>query len=228
MVKIFLDGADAILENAYNPEISGYTTNPTLMKKAGVVSYEAFAKQVLIKITDKPVAFEVLSDNFEEMYDQALKIQSWGKNVNVKIPITNTHGDSCLPLIKKLVEEDICINITAITQISQIVPLLSVLRNAPAGYISVFAGRIADTGTDPVPIMKKVVYLMEDLPQIKLIWASAREIYNYEQANSCKCDIITLGIDLYKKLPLLKTSLQEMSLNTVKMFHDDGKMFRIG
>jgi transaldolase len=227
MVKLFLDGADALLENAFNPAISGFTTNPTLMKKAGVTDYESFALKVLLKVTQKPVALEVLSDDFDEMYEQALKISSWGENVNVKIPVMNTAGESSLPLIKKLVRKNININVTAITTIEQVKQLVPVLHWAKYGYISIFAGRIADTGVDPVPSMKKIVSLMKKCPNIEIIWASAREIYNVVQAEECKCHYITIGIDLYKKLPLLGVSLEEMSLRTVKMFNEDGQSFHI-
>lgn len=228
MVKLFLDGADAILENADNPHIAGFTTNPTLMKKAGVVSYEAFARQVLTRITNKPVAFEVLSDDFDEMYKQALIINSWGKNVNVKIPITNTSGQSSIPLIKSLIKENVFVNVTAITKVGQVVELLPVLKNASFGYVSIFAGRIADTGVDPVPIMKKIKSFINDCPCIEIIWASAREILNVTQADQCEIDIITIGIDLYKKYHVLGKDLGEMSLDTVKMFYNDGKSFHIG
>jgi transaldolase len=229
MVNIFLDGADAILQNANNDEIDGYTTNPTLLLKAGVVSYEAFAREVLMKITEKPVAFEVLSDDFEEMYRQAKLISSWGPNVNVKIPITNTKGESSLDLIKMLIKEGVTVNVTAITMIKQIIPLLPALSIAKRAFVSIFAGRIADTGTDPEPIMCKALYLLRDIPNpnIRLIWASAREIYNVQQAWSIDCDIITLSSDLYKKLPLLNKKLEEMSLDTVKMFVNDGKAFKL-
>lgn len=227
MIKIFLDGADAILENADNPDIAGFTTNPTLMKKAGVVSYEAFAKQVLMRITDKPVAFEVLSDDFHEMYKQALIINSWGKNVNVKIPITNTDGTPTFEVIKDLIKKGVFVNVTAITTIEQIYSLIPALKNASYGYISVFAGRIADTGQDPIHTISAALYLLSDCPGIELIWASAREIYNVKQAENCNCDIITIGMDLYKKKALFGMDLTEMSLNTVKMFHDDGLFFKL-
>jgi transaldolase len=227
MVKIFLDGADAILENRNNPEIAGFTTNPTLMKKAGITDYEAFAKKILFFVKEKPVAFEVLSDDFEEMYRQALIIGSWGKNVNVKIPITNTKGESSILLISELIKEGVNINVTAITMFSQIVLLMPMLSDAKHGYISVFAGRIADTGVDPMPVMKKIVYFLKECPNIEFIWASAREIFNVRQAESCECNIITLSSELYKKYPLFRISLNEMSLNTVKMFYNDGKSFCI-
>jgi transaldolase len=229
MVKIFLDGADAILQNADNPDISGFTTNPTLMKEAGVISYTTFAREVLMKITDKPVAFEVLSDDFEEMYRQALIISSWGANVNVKIPVTNTKGESSRNLLRRLIDKDININVTAITLINQVLELIPILEQSRRGYISVFAGRIADTGVDPMPIMKRISWeIGQSMPQIQLIWASAREILNVNQAESAGADIITLGMNIYKKFPLYSVSLQEMSLNTVKMFYEDGQSFCIG
>lgn len=227
MVKLFLDGADALLANAFNPEISGFTTNPTLMRKAGVTNYESFALKVLMKVTNKPVALEVLSDDFDEMYEEALILSSWGENVNVKIPITNTDGESSAPLIKRLVDKGININVTAITTVDQVRNLVPILSNAKKGFISIFAGRIADTGVDPVPMMNRIVAIMKACPHVEIIWASAREIYNVVQADNCNCDYITIGIDLYKKFPKIGMSLEDMSLDTVKMFNEDGQGFHI-
>lgn len=221
-VELFLDGCDAILDNADNTLISGYTTNPTLMKKAGIVTYEAFAKQVLMRIDRKPVAFEVMTDDFIEMYRQAKVIQSWGKNVNVKIPITNTKGESSIPVIIDLINDGVTVNVTAITTLKQTIPVLEVMKHASAGFVSIFAGRIADCGIEPTELMTKIMYMKNDMcPQVKVIWASTRELYNVVQADQCGCDIITIGIDFLKKLPLLGTDPLEMSLNTVKMFASD-------
>jgi transaldolase len=223
---IFLDGADAIFENADNPLVSGFTTNPTLMKKAGVTDYETFAKEVLRVIKDKPVALEVLSDDFTEMKRQALKIASWGPNVNVKIPITNTKGESSLPLIAELISEGITINITAITTISQVVNIHPVLYKGK-GFVSVFAGRIADTGIDAMSYVSKMMYFLSDTP-MRVIWASAREVYNIKQAEFCGCYIITLSSDLLNKYSLFGKNLNDVSLDTVKMFFRDGQGFNIG
>ncbi len=226
--KIFLDGADQIIQNANNDLISGYTTNPSLLRKAGVASYETFAKQVLAVIKDKPVAFEVLSDDFKEMHRQALKVASWGENVNVKIPITNTKGESSLNLIIDLIKEGVTVNVTAITLLGQVIPLLPAMNKAKSGFVSIFAGRVADCGTDPEPIMRKAVQLIEDeCPHIELIWASAREIFNVIQADRSGCDIITIGSDLLKKYPLIGKPLKEMSLSTVKMFQCDGEGYTL-
>lgn len=226
--KIFLDGCDAIFENAKNDLVAGFTSNPTLMKKAGVTEYETFAKEVLKVVKDKPVAFEVLSDDFKEMHRQALRIASWGENVNVKIPITNTKGESSLNLIIDLIKEGVTVNVTAITSLGQVIPLLPAMNKAKKGFISIFAGRIADCGTDPEPIMRKAVTLIEDeCPHIELIWASAREIFNVIQADRSGCDIITIGSDLLKKYPLIGKPLKEMSLDTVKMFNRDAEGYSL-
>lgn len=228
MVKIFLDGCTAILENKDNPKIEGFTTNPSLMVKAGIKDYELFAKSVLWEIKEKPISFEVLSDEPTVMFIQAMKIASWGKNVAVKIPITTTNGDFNFQLIEALVREKVTVNVTAITMLSQVAFLLPVMKNAKDGYVSIFAGRICDCGTDAEPVMKKAVYLIkESCPNVKLIWASAREIFNVVQADRCECDIITINSDLLKKLPLLGKDLKEMSLETVQMFHSDGKNFSL-
>ena len=223
-IEIYLDSPGYILDYAEDRILNGFTTNPSLLRKAGIVSYEAFAKQVLVRVTEKPIAFEVMTDDFIEMYRQAKIIQSWGKNVNVKIPITNTKGESSIPLIIDLVNLGIKVNVTAITTLKQAIPCLEVLKNAEEGYVSIFCGRIADAGEDPVPLMTQLVYLKSDIcPHIKLIWASAREIFNVVQANQCGCDIITIGMDLYKKLPGLGCDLEQRSLDTVKMFYSDAQ-----
>lgn len=219
MVKIFIDGANleqvALLDK--NDDVDGYTFNPSLFRKLGVTNYETFAKQVLA-VTDKPVALEVLSDDFDEMERQALKISKWG-NVNVKIPITNTKGESSYNLIKKLIDKGITLNITAVTSLEQIHPLASVLKNC---YLSIFAGRIADTGVDPRHVVWGAKMLVDN--SVKLIWASAREIYNLKQAEEVDCDIITLSHDLFKKRELFNRPLLDVSRDTVLMFYGDAKM----
>jgi transaldolase len=221
MVKIFLDGADAILENKDNSLIEGFTTNPTLLKKAGIVDYKSFALKVLDEIKIKPISFEVLTDDFSEMVKQAVEISSWGENVYVKIPITNTKGESAYHIIEELTLRGVKINVTAIMtvdQARQILPALSVTRGA---YISVFAGRIADTGVNPVPTMVSVKNSIRG--NIELIWASPREVFNVYQAEVAGCDIITCSQDLIKKLSLRGKDLVEFSRDTVKMFYEDGK-----
>lgn len=223
--KIFADGAEKneILNYSRNPLISGFTTNPTLMKKAGVTDYKSFALDVLSLIKDKPFSFEVFSDDFDEMEQQALEISKWGNNVNVKIPITNTKGISSAQLIKKLSLAGVKINATAIMTIEQVKSVLPSLRNNPQAYVSVFAGRIADAGIDPVPIMKEILNLLKDYPNIELVWASPREVYNIIQADEIKCNIITITNDLLKRLTLIGKDLDEFSLDTVKMFYNDAK-----
>ncbi len=222
-VKVFADGAEkaGIMEMYKNPVISGFTTNPTLMKKAGITEYESFAKDILSVIKDRPISFEVFSDDFAEMEKQAMKIASWGSNVYVKIPITNTKSESCVSLVKKLSDKGVKVNVTAIFTIEQVTALLPSLKNGPASNVSVFAGRIADAGVDPLPIMTKVVEMLKPYPQIELIWASPRELYNVVQANDIGCHIITATNDIIKKLPSLGKDLTEFSLDTVKMFYND-------
>ncbi len=223
--KIFADGArkDEMLELYRNQNISGFTTNPTLMKKAGVTDYKYFAKDILGVIKDKPISFEVFSDDFDEMEKQALEISQWGKNVIVKIPITNTKGESSVGLIENLALAGVKINTTAIMTIEQVKSVLPALRSSDKSYVSVFAGRIADAGIDPVPVMKHILSLLNDYPNIELIWASPREVFNIVQANEIKCHIITVTNDLLKKLPLFGKDLDEFSLETVKMFYNDAK-----
>jgi len=224
-VKLFADGAEkkGIIEMYNNPLISGFTTNPTLMKKAGIKDYKLFAKDILNVIQDKPISFEVFSDDFKEMERQALEIASWGENVYVKIPITNTKGESSKELIERLSKSSVKINVTAIMTIEQVKLILPKLMKSRASYISVFAGRIADTGVDPIPIMKKVLKLIRDYKNIELIWASPRELYNVVQADSIGCHIITATNDILKKLNLLGKNLTEFSLETVKMFYNDAR-----
>ena len=224
-VKIFADGAEktGILEMYNNPLISGFTTNPTLMRKAGVKNYKEFALEILAHIKDKPISFEVFSDEFDEMKDQALEISSWGKNVYIKIPITNTRADSSYELVESLSEQGVKINVTAMFTVEQVKAVLPALKNSPGSYISVFAGRIADAGIDPVPIMQESLSLLAEYPKTELIWASPRELYNVVQANEIGCHIITATNDILKKLPSLGKDLTEFSLDTVKMFYNDAK-----
>jgi len=222
-VKLFADGAEkaGMLEMYQNPLISGFTTNPTLMKIAGVSDYEAFAKDILTQIPDKPISFEVFSDEFDEMERQALDITSWGENVYVKIPITNTKGESSVPLVATLSENGVKVNVTAMFTVEQVQSVIPGLSKGPGSYVSVFAGRIADAGLDPLPIMREVLGLIKDYPGIELIWASPRELYNVVQANDIGCDIITATNSILKKLPSLGKDLNQFSLETVQMFYDD-------
>jgi len=222
-VKIFADGADldGILELYPNPLIKGFTTNPTLMHKSGIVDYEKFSRQLLEKIPDKPISMEVFSDEFDEMRQQARKIASWGKNVYVKIPVTNTRRESSEGLIRQLIDEGIQLNVTALLTVNQVQAISNVLGNKVPCYISVFAGRIADTGRDPAPIMKKAVEIMSPFPNQELIWASPRELLNIFHAEKIGCHIITVVHDILKKLSLVGKDLDEYSLDTVKMFRND-------
>lgn len=222
-IKIFADGADlgGILELYKNKFISGFTTNPTLMNKSGIKNYEGFARQLLDAIPDRPFSFEVFSDEFQEMERQALKIASWGKNVYVKIPVTNTRRESSLGLIRKLADMGIKLNITALMTLGQVQAVSDALGNTASSYISVFAGRIADTGRDPMPIMKNAVQLMAANHKQQLIWASPRELLNIFHAEETGCHVITVTHDILKKLSLLGKDLEEYSLDTVKMFYDD-------
>ena len=210
-----------MIELYRNPLIKGFTTNPTLMRKAGVTDYEAFAKQVLAAIPDRPISFEVFSDDFREMERQALKIAAWGPNVSVKIPVMNTRGESCRTLICNLARSGVRLNITAVMALEQVYELLPALDGSQPGYISIFAGRIADTGRDPIPLMRAAVEALASMPQIELIWASPRQVLNVYQANEIGCHIITATSDILKKLGLLGKDLLEYSLETVKMFRDD-------
>jgi transaldolase len=222
-VKIFADGADlkSILELAGNPLIKGFTTNPTLMRQAGVKDYASFGRELVREIPHRPFSFEVLSDDFDEMESQALIISSWGKNVYVKIPVTNTRGQSCAPLIHRLAKHGVKINVTAVMTLDQVDAVASSLRNGPPSCISIFAGRVADAGCDPLPILCGALTRIRTQPQIELIWASPRELFNVIQADSIGCHIITVTHALLKKLPLLGKDLNEYSLDTVKMFFED-------
>lgn len=221
MVKIFLDGADAILENKDNPIVRGFTTNPSLLKKAGVVDYKSFALKILSEIKDKPISFEVLTDSFSEMIKQAIEISSWGDNVYVKIPITNTSGTSTYHVVEELTLRGVKVNVTAIMTKEQVENIIPALTRTKGAYISVFAGRIADTGVNPMPTMRTVKLILPI--NTELIWASPREVLNISQAEACDCDIITCPVDMIKKLPLRGRDLVAFSRETVQMFYDDGK-----
>ena len=222
-VKIFSDGADKedMLDMASKTFIRGLTTNPSLMKKAGIKDYEAFAKDILSTIKEKPISFEVFSDDFDEMEKQAMKITSWADNVYVKIPVTNTKKESSKELIKRLVEKKDKLNITAIMTLDQVKTVLSVLDNKVPSIISVFAGRIADTGKDPIPLMKECLKEIKINPKSELLWASPRELLNIIQADQIGCHIITVTKDVIKKLKLVNYDLEDYSLDTVKMFYKD-------
>lgn len=224
-VKLFADGADlaGISEMASNPMIGGFTTNPTLMRKAGVSDYKAFALKVLEIVPRLPLAFEVFADDFPTMEKQAKEIASWGKNVNVKIPVTNTKGVFCGPLIKSLSDAGVNINVTAVMTLDQVKEIVENLNvNSPA-IVSIFAGRIADTGVDPVPLMAEAVQILKSKPKAELIWASPRELLNVFQADQVGCHIITATNDILKKLSLVDKNLDDYSLETVEMFYRDAK-----
>jgi transaldolase len=224
-IKIFADGADkpGILKIYKEGYIKGFTTNPTLMKKDGITNYESFAKEILSEIKDLPVSFEVFSDDFDSMEREARIIGSWAKNVYVKIPITNTKGESAAPLIKKLSGEGISLNITAMLTLSQVEDVAKALSPKSKAFISVFAGRIADTGVDPIPLMRKSAEIFKNNPDHELLWASCRELLNIIQAQECGCKIITVTHDILKKIPMIGKDLTELSLDTVKMFYADAK-----
>jgi transaldolase len=225
-IKIFADGADkaGILSLNANPLIQGMTTNPTLMRKAGIANYEAFAREILQAVTTKPISFEVFSDEFAEMKRQALKIASWGRNVFVKIPITNTRRESSLPLIRELARQSVQLNITAILTLDQVRGVSEALNPTVPSVVSVFAGRIADTGVDPEPIMRASLALLHCQPKADLLWASVREVLNIFQADVCGCHIVTVPHDILNKaIKLTGTDLAELSLDTVKMFAADAQ-----
>jgi transaldolase len=222
-VKLFADGADlpGMKEMAGNPLIKGFTTNPTLMRKAGVTDYKAFALEVLKLISDRPVSFEVFADEFGEMEAQAFEIASWGKNVNVKIPVTNTQGKFSGALIERLSKAGVMVNVTALLTLAQVKEVTERLDPKTPAIISVFAGRIADTGRDPVPLMRDAVQVMKAKPRAELIWASPRELLNVFQADAVGCHIITATNDILKKLSLVGKDLDKYSLETVEMFYKD-------
>ena len=223
-VKIFADGADlqGIAELARQPYIDGVTTNPTLMRKVGLTDYESFARAVLNEVKVKPISFEVFSDDFSEMRRQALKMHQWQENIYVKIPITNTRGESSIPLIEQLAREGVKLNITAVLTPRQVKAVAAALDPTVPAIVSVLAGRIADTGVDPLPIMTKSVKIVSDLPKAELLWASVREVLNVFQAAACRCHIVTVPHDILKKfVELAGRDLDELSLDTVRMFHRD-------
>ena len=221
--KIFADGADleGLMHLAEQPHIKGFTTNPTLMRKAGVSDYAGFAREVLSHITDRPISFEVFSDDADGMRRQAREIASWGPNVYVKVPVTNTHAEPMTALIKELSEDGVQLNVTALMTVRQVEEVAGALGDGAPSNISVFAGRIADTGRDPVPLMQEALAAMAGAPRAELIWASPREVLNIIQAEAIGCHIITVTHDLLGKLHLLGKDLDEYSLDTVKMVHGD-------
>jgi transaldolase len=221
--RIFADSADldGILALAADPRITGFTTNPTLMWKAGLTDYADFAQQLLERITRRPISFEVFADDAEEMRRQARVIAGWGENVYVKIPVTTTAGESMVPLVNELSESGVKVNVTALFTTAQVELVTAAVRDGAPSYLSVFAGRIADAGIDPLPIMARSVDIMLDAPRAELIWASPREVLNVVQADSVGCHIITMTHDLLPKLDLLGKDLEQFSLETVRMFHRD-------
>lgn len=222
-VKVFADGADlsGMLQMYAKPWIGGFTTNPTLMRKAGISDYETFAKEVLAVIPDRPISFEVFSDDFAEMERQAMRLAELGDNVYVKIPITNTKQESSVDLSRRLAQRGLKLNVTALMTLDQVSAIKDALADGPPSYVSVFAGRIADTGVDPLPVMKEALRILGPHSNIELIWASPRELLNIVQAHDIGCHIITVTNDILAKLDLLGKDLSDYSLDTVKMFHRD-------
>ncbi len=225
-IKIYADGANKseMIKMYQNPLVKGLTTNPSLMKRAGISNYELFCKDILSIVKNKSLSVEVFSDDFAEMERQAIKIASWGDNVFVKIPITNTKREACYELVNKLVSKCIKVNVTALMTIGQVSEIINVLNPEVPSYVSIFAGRIADTGRDPIPIMRDAAIKLGVLPQTELIWASPRELINIFQADSVGCQIITVSTDILSKLHLIGYDLNEYSLDTVKMFYRDAKL----
>jgi transaldolase len=223
--KIYADGAElnGIVEMAKNPLIKGFTTNPTLMRKAGISDYKKFAKEVIAAVPDRPISFEVFSDDFDEMYAQAMEIASWGTNVNIKVPVTNTENAFAGELIRKLSSQGIFVNVTALMTIVQVNKVMDCLQGDTPAYISVFAGRIADTGRDPMPVMREAAAISRNRANTEIIWASPRELFNIFQANEAGVQIITVANDLLNKLSLVGKDLDEYSLDTVKMFRNDAQ-----
>jgi len=224
-VKLFADGArrEGMLEMYKNPLIKGFTTNPTLMRQAGISDYEAFARGIAAAIPDRPLCFEVLADEFPEMERQAGRIAAWGRQIYVKIPVTNSLGQSSIPLIRRLAAAGIKQNVTALTTLTQVREAAEALSNGPSAIISVFAGRIADTGLDPMPVMAAAAELLRPWPRLELLWASPRELLNIFQADQAGCHIITATGEILKKLDLIGKDLAEFSLDTVKMFKNDAE-----
>ena len=224
-VKLFADGAEkaAMLGLYANPLIQGFTTNPTLMRKAAISDYEGFARDILAAIPDRPISFEVFADDFAEMERQALKITTWGPNVYVKIPVTNTRREPAAPLIRRLTQAGVKCNVTALLSLRQVREVTEALAGGAPSNISVFAGRVADTGVDPVPLMAEAVEIMRPHPQMELIWASPRELLNVFQADQVGCHIITATTDVLKKLNLVGKDLETYSQETVQMFYEDAR-----
>lgn len=224
-VKLFADGADlsTMLEMYQQTYISGFTTNPTLMRQAGIQDYRGFAQKVIQAISDKPVCFEVFADEESEMEQQALEIHTWGDNVYVKIPVTNTKGEPSYHLIQRLSEQGVKINVTAILTLEQVKAIAEALKDSQASIVSVFAGRIADTGIDPIPVMQEALEIIQISPNSELLWASPRELLNVIQADAIGCHIITATFPILKKLTYLGKDLSEFSLETVKMFYNDAQ-----
>jgi transaldolase len=222
-IKIYADGAelDGIIEMAKNPLIKGFTTNPTLMRKAGITDYKKFAHEVIAAVPDRPISFEVFSDDLEEMYTQAMEIASWGGNINIKVPVTNTKNEFAGGLIKKLSSQGIFVNVTALMTLDQVNRVMDSLQGDAPAYISVFAGRIADTGRDPMPVMTEAANISRTRPGTEIIWASPRELLNVFQANDAGVQIITVANDILNKLSLVGKDLADYSLDTVKMFRND-------
>jgi transaldolase len=224
-IDIYADGAnvDEMLAALKQPHIKGFTTNPTLMHKAGLTDYEAFASNVLAHITDLPISFEVFSDDFDEMERQARLISSWGRNVYVKIPVTNTRGVFAGRVIETLAKDGVKLNVTALLTVEQVKEVTAALDTDVPAIVSVFAGRIADTGVDPLPIMKESLEVLKIRPKAKLLWASPRELLNLVQADQMGCHVVTVTPDILKKLPMLGKDLAQLSLETVQMFYDDAQ-----
>lgn len=225
-VKIFADGADlqGIIDLGRQPYIRGLTTNPTLMRKVGLTDYEAFARAVLQEVTEKPISFEVFSDEFPEMHRQALRMRDWQNNVYVKIPVTNTRGESAAELIRDLSGAGVKLNVTALLTPRQVTTVVGALNEKTPAVVSVFAGRVADTGVDPIPLMNECLEIVRRLPLAELLWASVREVLNVYQAAACGCHIVTVPHDILKKtVQLAHKDLEELSLETVKMFHRDAE-----
>ncbi len=224
-IKLYADGADlkGMIEVYNEGIVSGFTTNPTLMKKAGVKNYEEFAKSALKAIPDLPISFEVFSDDLGGMEREARKIAGWGENAYIKIPVTNTKRESTATLVKKLSRDGLKLNVTAILTLEQVKQVAGALSPATPSIVSVFAGRIADTGRDPIPMMKEAAGILSSNTSSELLWASTRELLNLVQAESCGCHIITITNDILKKVPMLGKDLKELSLDTVKMFYNDAQ-----
>jgi transaldolase len=223
-VQIFADGADraGIAALVHDPVVKGFTTNPTLMRASGVSDYAAFAREVLTLVGDRPISFEVFADEFDEMIRQGRLIAAWGPQVFVKIPVTNTRGESSQEVLQTLSSEGVQLNVTAMTTPEQVERVVDWLDPRAQHFVSLFAGRIADTGRDPLPLVRRCVEILDPRPEVRLIWASPREILNIVQADEVGCHVITVTHDLLKKLPLLGKDLDEFSQETVRMFHRDG------